>query len=475
MAKLSIMDSGFFLTETDASPKHVGGLLMFSKPAMAAADYVEKLIEEYACNIDEIRAPFNQIVQFSIFSAPRWVCDNNFDINNHVFYHQIEGDDFRDSLYELIGNLHSVRMDRSRPMWEMHVIQGIDDERFALYTKLHHAYADGVTMSSWLVNSLSESARTKSVTPIWSVLPHKRRQSTADSISIMKVLTQLGGRYSDYIKAFTGLSKLSAQLALETLNLTKNAVAVPFKANSSTPLTGQVSAGRQIATAAVDMERVNSLRKLTRSTLNHIALTCIDGALHRYLQDCGTDINEPITIQMPVNLRKRGDDSLGNKIGIVLVELASKTTDPYERLREIGFTLRNVRYQIDGVPPASVMAYTVLLGGVSLIAEALKLGDVLPPLGNTLVSNVPGPAKALYLKGAKLEEMYPISALTPSNHLNITLYSYDGRLQFGLVATTAMPNLNVLGDYIHDAFDDLEKAVSPPLLAKTKNNTVIDT
>ena len=220
--------------------------------------------------------------------------------------------------------------------------------------------------------------------------------------------------------------------------------------------------------SAVDMERVHRLRKLTRSTLNHIALTCIDGALHRYLQDCGADINEPITIQMPVNLRQSGDDSFGNKIGIVLVELASKTTDPYERLREIGFTLRNVRYQIDGVPPASVMAYTVLLGGVSLIGEALKLGDVLPPLGNTLVSNVPGPAKALYLKGAKLEEMYPISALTPSNHLNITLYSYDGRLQFGLVATTAMPNLDILGNYIHDAFDDLEEAVSPSALAKTK-------
>jgi WS/DGAT/MGAT family acyltransferase len=343
----------------------------------------------------------------------------------------------------------------------MHVFQGIDDQRFAIYTKLHHAYADGVTMSSWLVNSLSKSARTKSVTPIWSVLPQKRLQHTADSISIMKVLSQLGGRSGDYIKAIAGLSKLSAQLALETLNLTKNAVAVPYKANPHTPLTGQVSAGRQIATAAVNMTRVTKLRKQTRSTLNHIALTCIDGALHRYLQDCDADIDEPITIQMPVNLRRSGDDSLGNKIGIVLVELASKTTDPYERLREIGFTLRNVRYQIDGVPPASVMAYTVLLGGLSLVGEALKLGDVLPPLGNTLVSNVPGPPKPLYLKGAKLEEMYPLSALTPSNHLNITLYSYDGRLQFGLVASQAMPNLDILSDYIHDAFDDLEEAVSP--------------
>jgi len=461
MAKLSIMDLAFFLTETDASPKHVGGLLMFRKPAKAAANYVENLVAEYAGNISEIRAPFNQIVKFGTFTAPQWQTDSQFDIENHVFFHTIGGDDFRESLYELVGELHSIRMDRTRPMWEMHVIQGIDDQRFALYTKLHHAYADGVTMSSWLVNSLSTSARTKTVTPIWSVLPKKRLQKNADSISIMKVLSQLGGRSGDYLKAITGLSKLSAQLALETLHLTKNAVAVPFKANPNTPLTGQVSAGRQIATAAVDMSRVTKLRQQTRSTLNHIALTCIDGALHRYLQDCDADINEPITIQMPVNLRRSDDDSFGNKIGIVLVELASKTTDPYERLREIGFTLRNVRYQIDGVPPASVMAYTVLLGSISLISEALKLGDVLPPLGNTLVSNVPGPAKALYLKGAKLEEMYPISALTPSNHLNITLYSYDGRLQFGLVASQAMPNLDILSDYIHDAFDDLEEAVSP--------------
>ncbi|WP_344931507.1 wax ester/triacylglycerol synthase family O-acyltransferase [Zhongshania borealis] len=461
MAKLSIMDLAFFLTETDASPKHVGGLLMFRKPTKADAGYVEQVVAEYAGNINEMRAPFNQIIKFSRFSAPQWQVDSQFNIENHVFFHTLAGHDFRESLYAEVSELHSTRLDKSRPMWEMHVFQGIDDQRFAIYTKLHHAYADGVTMSSWLVNSLSKSARTKSVTPIWSVLPQKRLQNTADSISIMKVLTQLGGRYGDYFRAFAGLSKLSTQLALESLHLTKNAVAVPFKANPNTPLTGQVSAGRQIATAAVDMDRVTRLRKQTRSTLNHIALTCIDGALHRYLQDCECDIDEPITIQMPVNLRRRGDDSLGNKIGIVLVELASKTTDPYERLREIGFTLRNVRYQIDGVPPASVMAYTVLLGSLSLVGEALKLGDVLPPLGNTLVSNVPGPAKPLYLKGAKLEEMYPLSALTPSNHLNITLYSYDGRLQFGLVASQAMPNLDILSDYIHDAFDDLEDAVSP--------------
>ncbi len=466
MAKLSIMDLAFFLTETEASPKHVGGMMMFRKPANAGADFVKKAVMEYVGSEKDVRPPFNQVICFKRFSAPSWETDNNFDIQNHIFFHQLEGDSFRDSLYKLVGELHSPVMSREKPMWEIHVIEGIDDKRFALYTKLHHAYADGVTMSSILAKSLSESARKKTATPMWSVLPEKRLENAADHVSIVKVLSQLGGKSSDYVRSLFGLSKLTAQLTLEGINLTKNAVAVPFKSNGNTPLNGRVVPGRQVVTAAVPMTKVDHLRQLTRSTLNHIALTCIDIALHRYLSDCDNEIDEPISIQMPVNLRRRGDNSLGNKIGIVLVELAGRTNDPYERLRQIGFTLRNVRYQIDGVPAASVMAYTVLLGSVAQLSELLHLENKIPPLGNTLVSNVPGPVKPLYLKGAKLEEMYPISALTPGNHLNITLYSYDGRLQFGLVATSAMPNLEVLSDYIHDAFNELEIAVTTPRIER---------
>jgi diacylglycerol O-acyltransferase len=468
MAKLSMMDLAFFLTETEASPKHVGGMMMFRKPNKAPANFVNTAVMEYMGTEADVSPPFNQLIQFGRFSAPRWVEDANFDIQKHIYFHQLDGDDFRDSLYKLVGHLHSPMLSRDRPMWEIHVIEGIDDNRFALYTKLHHAYADGVTMSSIMAKSLSQSSRTKKATPMWSVLPTKRLENASDSVSIMKVLSSLGGRSGDYLRSAIGLTKLSTQLTLEALNLTKNAVAVPFKANPNTPLNGRVVAGRQVVTASVPMGKVKHLRSLTRSTLNHIALTCIDGALHRYLKECGADMNEPITIQMPVNLRRKGDNSMGNKIGIVLVELAGRTNDPYERLREIGFTLRNVRYQVDGVPAASIMAYTVLLGSISQLAELLHLEDRLPPLGNTLVSNVPGPEKPLYLKGAKLEEMYPLSALTPGNHLNITLYSYDGRLHFGLIATSAMPRLEVLSDYIHDAFDELEAAVAAPGLKLKK-------
>jgi WS/DGAT/MGAT family acyltransferase len=248
-------------------------------------------------------------------------------------------------------------------------------------------------------------------------------------------------------------------LLLESVKLTKNAIALPFVASANTPLTGQVTAGRQFATAAVSMERVNRIRQSTRSTLNHVALTCVDAALHRYLQDQGVQLDRPITIQMPVNLRQEGEKTAGNKIGIIQVELSAPTDDPYVRLRNIGFSLRNVRTMIDSVAPEAIESYTLITGVFGQIAEMLKLSDQLPPTGNTLVSNVPGPAATLFLKGARMLEMHPISTLPPSNLLNITLFSYAGELYFGLIATDALPNLERLGDYVAEAFAELEHSV----------------
>jgi diacylglycerol O-acyltransferase len=207
------------------------------------------------------------------------------------------------------------------------------------------------------------------------------------------------------------------------------------------------------------MERVNLIRSRTRSTLNHVALTCLDGALRSYLADEGIDLKKPLTIQMPVNLRREGDHSSGNKIGIIQVELSRPTDDPYVRLRNIGFSLRNVRTMIDGVVPEAIESYTVITALIGQLAETLSLSNSLPPTGNVLVSNVPGPPQVMYLKGAQLEELHPISTLPPGNLLNITLFSYAGQLYFGLIAVDQLPHLDRLSRYVGEAFSELEQAV----------------
>lgn len=457
MSKLSLLDLAFFIAESDASPKHVGGLLLFKKPPKAGATYVKKLYQEYL-GATEVKAPFNRVIHFSLTGLPRWKTQSEVDLSQHIFYHKLaRGHNDRSALYAFVSGLHTPRLDRSRPLWEMHVIDGLPNGTFALYQKLHHAVADGVTMARWTAQGLADSAQEMDLRPVWTMRHGMGGASRARQRQDM--IQTVWAQMASNGKRALGIGRLAAMLLLESVKLTKNAIALPFLASANTPLTGQVTAGRQFATAAVSMARIGHVRERTRSTLNHVALTCVDAALHRYLKDQGVHLARPITIQMPVNLRQEGEKTAGNKIGIVQVELSAPTDDPYVRLRNIGFSLRNVRTMIDSVTPEAIESYTLITGVLGQLAEMLRLSNHLPPTGNTLVSNVPGPAHALYLKGARMQEMHPISTLPPSNLLNITLFSYADELYFGLIATDELPHLDCLATYLGDAFTELESCV----------------
>lgn len=457
MSKLSLLDLAFFIAESEASPKHVAGLQICKRPPKSDARFAKKLYREMLTYTD-VMSPFNRVIDFSMSALPRWVTVDEIDLAQHVHYHKLpRGQNDRQALYDFVSALHKPMLDRTRPLWEVHVIDGMAQGRFALYQKMHHACADGVTMTRWIAESLSTDVTDTDLRPVWTIQhgASSARRKKRNQEALNSAVSQLGGTG----RRLLGVSRLAAMLFLESVNLTKNAIALPFVSSAKTPLTGQVTSGRQFATAAVSMARVNGIRKRTRSTVNHVALTCLDGALREYLKDQGVELRRPITIQMPVNLRREGEKAAGNKIGIVQVELSAPTDDPYVRLRNIGFSLRNVRTMIDSVVPEAIESYTIIMGLVAQIAETLKLSNTLPPMGNTLVSNVPGPENAVYVKGALVEEMHPMSTLPPSNLLNITLFSYDGSLYFGLIATDELPNLPKLGEYVEAAFAELETSV----------------
>ena len=457
MSKLSLLDLGFFIAETEASPKHVAGLLIGKRPAKSTVGFAKNLYKEFL-TFTEVTAPFNRVISFATGKMPHWQEVESVDLSQHVFYHKLaKRKNSRQTLYDFVAELHTPMLDRSRPLWEVHVIDGLGDGRFALYQKMHHAYADGVTMTRWTAEGMAESPDDLDLTPVWTLKHgvHASKLKKRNQEKMRSAWNEVGGTS----RRLLGISRLAAMLFLEGVKLTKNAIALPFLSSAKTPLTGQVTSGRQFTTAGVSMARVDKIRKRTRSTVNHVALTCLDGALRRYLADQGVELSRPIIIQMPVNLRKEGEKSAGNKIGIVLVELSPPTDDPYVRLRNIGFSLRGVRTMIDSVAPEAIESYTIITGLVAQIAELLKLSNNLPPMGNTLVSNVPGPREHIYIKGAKIEEMHPISTLPPSNLLNITLFSYAGDLFFGLIATDELPNLQRLGEYVQEAFTELETSV----------------
>jgi diacylglycerol O-acyltransferase / wax synthase len=474
MTKLSLLDLGFFIAETEASPKHVGGLLICKRPRKSSANFAKSLYRDFLSHTD-IKPPFNRVISMNLRAWPQWLEVENVNLAEHVFFHKLpKGANDQQALYDLVAKLHTPMLDRARPLWELHVIDGVNDDvkggvkggRFALYQKMHHAYADGVTMARWTAEGLSASAEELELKPVWTLdhvnrhkTRHHKRQMTRRQDHNLALMQTAWKQVSGGTLRLLGVGRLATMLFLESIKLTKNAIALPFVSSAKTPLTGQVTAGRQFTSAAVSMQRVDAIRKRTRSTINHVALTCLDGALHRYLVDQGVTLARPITIQMPVNLRREGEVGGGNKIGIIQVELSAPTDDPYVRLRNIGFSLRNVRSMIDSVAPQAIESYTIITGLVAQLAEILKLSNTLPPMGNTLVSNVPGPKEHLYVKGARMEEMHPISTLPPSNLLNITLFSYAGDLYFGLIATDELPHLQRLGRYVEEAFAELETSV----------------
>lgn len=465
MSRLSLLDLAFFIAENEASPKHVAGLHILGIPKGlkgGGAGFAKDLYLDFLGHT-EVQAPFNRVINFvSAQLMPSWETVEAVDLEQHVFFHKLKaGQNQRQDLYDFVARLHEPMLDRSRPLWEVHVIAGLWDRQFAVYYKLHHAYADGITMTRWGVESMRSSPDDTDVTPVWS-LDHTRR--SGGRLGRNKRLDQqMAGTVWKQLtinsKRAAGIGRLTAMLMLEAVKLTKNAIALPFMASGNTPFTGNATPGRQFATAAVPMARIDAIRKVARATLNHVALTCLDGAMHRYLADEGVELDRPITIQMPVNLRREGEKATGNKIGIILVDLSAPTDDAYVRLRNVGFSLRNVRHMVDSVSPEAIETYTILTGLFGQFAGTFKLADVITPMGNTLVSNVPGPAERLYLKGAELREMHPVSTLPATHLLNITLFSYAGTLYFGLIATDRLPNLARLSGYIEQEIATLERAV----------------
>jgi WS/DGAT/MGAT family acyltransferase len=458
LRSLSALDLAFFLAESEASPKHVAGLMLLRKPPRSPRNYGRQLVEELKSH-DQPTEPFNLVIRFTGLAGPHWEPAPDFDIDQHVFYHRPAKSQSWADVRELASRLHEPVMDRSRPLWEYHLIDGIEGARFAIYFRVHHAYADGMTMTTWLQKSLNETPDDLTLRPVWTMPARRPARSAGGRRTLLGRIRSLGSESLAQLQTAGGMARLAALQLLERGGITYKAIPLQFHTPHSTPLTGSPSAGRSIATACLDMGEVRAVCDAARATLNHVALVCIDAALHRYLEATGFAVDHPLTIQMPVSLRREGRDRTGNMLGVVLVELGSPSADRIRRLQDVGHSLQKVRHLVDSVPGDAMQQYTVISALTAEMIDKLHLSDRIPATGHTLVSNVPGPPQALYLKGARLEQSYPISILVPGLRMNITLFSCSGILNFGIVATRDLDQLDVLASCIEQEFEGLKEAL----------------
>jgi hypothetical protein len=315
---------------------------------------------------------------------------------------------------------------------------------------------DGTTLIRWFQAGYNQSPSNQDFIPVWAMDRTPKATKPAPWF-----YSFFSGLWHTFI-ATKDLLWILFRLLLKLLRINQVYMPVPFT-GTKTMLTGQVKKGRAVATLDLDFNRVKFLSKRLRASANEIMLCVFDIAVHRFLKDFGHSFDKALYTNMPINLRKPGDMTTGNKIAIVPVELAYGKVDPYLRLRQIIENHRIVKRAAKVSHPASFSHYTLLIQSYAMIFELFGMSDWVRPIANTLISNMPGPSQVMYLKDSELLASYPISTITPGGGLNVTMVTYSGQANIGLVCCNhKIDSLEPLAKYCLEAFDMLEACVDDP-------------
>ncbi|MCC2616222.1 WS/DGAT domain-containing protein [Aestuariibacter halophilus] len=455
--KISFLDKTFWITESQDNPKHVASLQLLEKPENSADAYVHDLYLEMQ-NFASANSPFNCRVKAFLGYPLKLVPVQKMDMEYHVQYHRI--DDLHDkfALHQYIAGLHEVWLDRDKPLWQFHFIEDGKSNTFVIYAKVHHMYGDGATLIRWFQAGYLPEPQTEGFVPVWAT-ERKRRQRPKPGL-----LKSVFGGLLMMVLVTVDLVWIFFRLLLKLLYINQHYMPIPFS-GTKTLLTGQVKKGRVVSTVDLDFARIKRLSKRARASANEILLCCFDIGVHRFLRDFGHRFDKALYTNMPINLRKPGEQVGGNKIAIVPVRLAHGKTDPYLRLRQIIENHRIVKRAAKRSRPTAFSAYTIVIQSFALLFEWLRISDWVKPIANILISNVPGPTETRYLKDAKLLACYPISTMTPGGGVNITLITYDGVANVGLVCCSKhVKSLEKMSDYFVESLDMLERCIDDPSL-----------
>lgn len=452
--RLSTVDWAFLQAETPSKMAHVAGLWVFSLPK----GYRKNFWQEFINGLGDARSvtpPFNYKLTGGL-ELPAWTIDEAFDLDNHVHFAALPKPGSTRHLLEMVSRIHSHRLDRSRPLWECYLIEGIAGRRVAIYFKVHHALLDGVATMEYLVHSLLKTPGERATTAFWQ--PPVKKKSADASTGLFQRLGKISAGLVDQARTLPELSATLAQEGLKVLGLRENSGKAPFTA-PRTPLGRSITKSRKLGVKSFSLSRIRQLGKETGSTVNDLVLAMSAGALRAYFLGSGELPGKPLTAWVPVSLRSGDAEETGNRVSVMVCSLATDVELAGERLEIIKSSIRSAKDQLKGQSARTSDNYTQLLSGLVVLTQALGIADRVAPAANVVISNVPGSRDLRYLNGAKLVEQYPMSMLIDGQALNITVTSHDDRLDFGLLACPgAVPEPQNLADFLESALEELENA-----------------
>lgn len=442
-------DSVFLLGESREHPMHVGGLQLYQPPEGAGRGYVREFYDQLVAQRDFQPTFLKRPATFwGGIANLGWSLDKDIDIDYHVRRSALASPGRVRELLELTSRLHSTLLDRHRPLWETHIIEGLNDGRFAVYTKFHHALIDGVSALKLMQRALSSDPDDTEVRAPWSLPKPKRKPSGQ---SPLNSLMHTAGSVAALAPSTVSL----ARAALFEQRLT-----LPFAA-PRTMLNVKIGGARRCAAQSWSLDRIKSVKKAAGVTVNDVVLAMCSGALRYYLLDHGALPDTPLIAMVPVSLRTEEEaDVGGNLVGAILCNLATDTDDPAQRLQTISDSMRSNKQVFSQLPRFQALALSAVnMASLSLAAFPGWVASTAPPF-NLVISNVPGPSQPMYYGGARLDGNYPLSIALDGQALNITLVNNADSMDFGLVGCRrSVPHLQRLLAHLESSLKDLERAV----------------
>ena len=463
MKRLSGLDASFLALETPSSHMHVASLGIYDPSSVDGGITLARLAEVYSGRL-HLAPPFRQRLVNVPFGLhhPLWIEDPDFNIRHHVRHTAIPAPGGPQELANLVGRLVALPLDRTRPLWEIWLIEGLEGGNVGVLSKVHHCAIDGASGNELLVALLDLTPEVAEHVPESEWAPD-RVPTSAELLSY--AASSLARQPVRVTKALTR----TATAALEVRRMGQSSTSsslppAPFAA-PRTSFNHALTPARSYAYTSLDLPTVKAVKNAIGCTVNDVILGLCGTALRDYLAARGEEPDAPLVAMVPVSVRSDDQrDAMGNQVSSIFTSLATDIDDPIDRLKVVHETMVNAKDQqkaigADTLQEWSEFAAPALLGRAARLYSRMRWADNHRPLFNVTISNVPGPPFALYSAGAKLLANYPIGPIMDGSGLNMTVMSYLDQLDFGLLACPdVLEDVWEVADGLHAALAELVEA-----------------
>ena len=467
MERMTGLDASFLYLETTEQMMVINGVVHLDVSTIEEGYSFDRLRSGLARRVKAV-PPFRRKVHDSRWNLghPAWVEDFDFDVANHVRRIELEAGDTEDELLATCGQLASTPLDRSRPLWEVWIIERGDPDAptVTAFCRVHHALIDGMLGAELLATLAATDASTPAQDPEL-IRAHVGRANSLQLIA--GGVRELAARPMALLRLLP--ETLSVPMSMRRARGRKTggeSMPAPFTA-PRTIFNHSLTPHRAVATASLDLESVKSVTNLLGGTVNDVLLTVIGGAVRSYLEANGDVPSSSLVAIVPMSTREDLTTNGANQVSAMFASLATDEADPVERYRRIGAAAETAKRQAASVRPALLDDWGRMSPGRLLAVgmrtyESLRLADVHPVIYNLIVSNVPGPRSPLYFLGARITHMHPFGPLLHGAGLSVTGVSIDGHIDLGVISCEHLvPDPDVVARGIEEALAELVGLTAP--------------